>query len=372
MTTPNTTPAGWYDDGSGRQRWWDGQQWGNFADEVSAPAPTTDGSATSADASTPSDAPVESAPETSAFTAPSYEQTAAPAYAGSAPAPAPYQGGGAPTYPGSGAPAYVGAPYGSEPTGKKKLNIVALVSAIVAAIGFIFACIPGALIVGWILLPIAFVLSIVSLFLKGDKKWLGFVGLGLSILGTIVGFIVFFVVVANSFEEAFNDGDISVTQPSESSDSGDEAPAEEEEGSASGEEGTRENPYPVGSEISNDDWSVVINSVNADGNPVVAEANQFNEAPPAGSHYEIVNYTVTYKGEDSSYAAEVQVDAVTSGGSVIGSFDSFVVLTDDFSFDELYAGGSVTGSVAYLIPDGETYVLRVAPGILADEVFVKP
>ncbi|MGB3373679.1 MAG: DUF2510 domain-containing protein, partial [Microbacterium sp.] len=27
-----STPAGWYDDGSGRQRWWDGQQWTeNFA-----------------------------------------------------------------------------------------------------------------------------------------------------------------------------------------------------------------------------------------------------------------------------------------------------------------------------------------------------
>lgn len=26
-------PAGWYDDGSGRQRWWDGQRWGAFKDE---------------------------------------------------------------------------------------------------------------------------------------------------------------------------------------------------------------------------------------------------------------------------------------------------------------------------------------------------
>ncbi|MFS0853287.1 hypothetical protein [Microbacterium sp. 179-I 3D4 NHS] len=371
MTTPNTTPAGWYDDGSGRQRWWDGQQWGNFADEVSAPAPTTDGSATSADASTPSDAPVESAPETSAFTAPSYEQNAAPAYAGSAPAPAPYAGGGAPSYPGSGAPAYVGAPYGSEPTAKPKLNLLALVSAIVGAIGFIFACIPGALIVGWILLPIAFVLSIVSLFLKGDKKWLGFVGLGLSILGTIVGFIVFFAVVANSFNEAFGDRDVTVTQPSESS-STDESDEPAEEESTGGDEGSRDNPFPVGSEISSDDWTVVINSVNADGNPVVAEANQFNEPAPAGSHYEIVNYTVTYTGDESGYAAEAMVDAVTSSGNVINSYDAFVSLTDSFGFDELYNGGTATGSVAFLVPDGDTIVLRVTPGILADEVFVKP
>ncbi|MFK4762907.1 DUF2510 domain-containing protein [Microbacterium sp. ZW T5_45] len=29
-------PAGWYDDGSGRQRWWDGQKW---TEQFSAAAP---------------------------------------------------------------------------------------------------------------------------------------------------------------------------------------------------------------------------------------------------------------------------------------------------------------------------------------------
>ena len=29
--TATTTPAGWYDDGSGQQRWWDGTQWGIYA-----------------------------------------------------------------------------------------------------------------------------------------------------------------------------------------------------------------------------------------------------------------------------------------------------------------------------------------------------
>lgn len=45
-----TTPAGWYDDGSGRQRWWDGEQWTeHFAPEATAPEAT---------------APEASAPET--------------------------------------------------------------------------------------------------------------------------------------------------------------------------------------------------------------------------------------------------------------------------------------------------------------------
>lgn len=329
MTTPNDTPAGWYDDGSGRQRWWDGQQWGNFADEASAPA----------------------APSTPDFAAPA-GATAPAAFAG-ATATSTY------TYP--------GAPTGTD-VAPKKLNILALVSAIVGAIGFIFACIPGALIIGWILLPIAFVLSIVSLFLKGDKKWLGFIGLGLSILGTIVGFIVFFVVVANSVDAAFSGGDTTVTQPEES-DASDEPAAEEPAGDA---QGTRENPFPVGSEISNSNWTVVVNSVNADGNAVVSEANEFNEPAPAGSHYEIVNYTVTYKGADSAYAVEVMVDAVTSSGTVINGYDTFVVLTDGIGLGELYKDGTATGSQAFLVPDGETILVRVTPGILADEVFIKP
>ncbi|GAA2937876.1 hypothetical protein GCM10010458_22610 [Microbacterium luteolum] len=304
MTTPNDTPAGWYDDGSGRQRWWDGQRWGTFADEVHTSAPTT---------------------------------TAAPiAFAGGGP---------------------------------KKLNVLALVAAIVAAVGFIFACIPGALIVGWILLPIAFVLSIVSLFLKGDKKWLGIVGLVLSIVGTIVGVIVFLGVVAASVDEAFGNGDTTVTQPGDSGDAGD--PAEEAE-PADDAQGTRENPYPLGSEVSNSDWSVVVNSVNPDGNAIVSEANQFNEAAPAGSHYEIVNYTITYKGAESATSAEVTVDVVTAAGNVVNSYDSLVVLTDEFGFEELFTGATVTGSKAFLVPDGETIVVRVSPGFLSDEFFVHP
>lgn len=303
MTTPNDTPAGWYDDGSGRQRWWDGQQWGVFADQASVQAPVAGVGVGIAEAASP-----------------------------------------------------------------KKLNVLALVSAIVAAVGFIFACIPGALILGWILLPIAFILSIVSLFLKGDKKWLGIVGLVLSIVGTIAGVFVFLGLLTTSFESAFGNGDTTVSQPEESEDG--EPPAEDEPVAA--EEGTRENPFPVGSEVSNSDWAVVVNSVNPDGSAIVSEANQFNEAAPAGSHYEIVNYTITYTGADSASSSEVTVDIVTSAGNVVNSYDSMVVLTDEFGFEELFNGATVTGSQAFLVPDGETIVVRVSPGYFADEVFFKP
>ncbi len=256
-------------------------------------------------------------------------------------------------------------------TAAQKTNVVALIALITAVVGFIFACIPGALIVGWILLPIAFVLSIVSLFRKGKHKWMGIVGLTLSIIGTIVGFFVFFAFAANAageaLDEAFGDSETTVTQPAE-----EEAAVDDEEESAdAAEQGTRENPYPLASQISTDDWTVVVNSHTADGAAAVAEGG-FNDPAPAGSHYEIVNYTVTYTGDGSGLAAEVSVAFVTSAGNVVNSYDNLVLLSDGFGMDELYDGASATGSEAFLVPDGETALIRVRPGMLADEVFVQP
>jgi hypothetical protein len=255
-------------------------------------------------------------------------------------------------------------------TPKPGRNVLALVALITSVVGFIFACIPGALIVGWILLPIAFVLAIVSLFLKGSGKGLGIAGLIISVVGTIVAFVVFFAVVATSFSDAFGDSTVAVEEQAESS----QAPAEEAapaEAPAT-EAGSRENPVAVGSTITGDKWTIVINSFNPDGTAAVAEANQFNEAAPAGSHYGIINYTVTYTGADSSYAAEVGVDYVTAAGNVVNTYDNFVVLTDAIGLDELFTGASATGSAAFVVPDGDTGLIRVRPGMLADDIFVQP
>lgn len=93
----------------------------------------------------------------------------------------------------------------AETKGKGEKNTVGTAALVTAIIGFIFACIPGALIVGWILLPVAFILSIVGLVGSGKKKGAAVAGLIISIVGTIVGFLVFFVVVGEAFEESFED-----------------------------------------------------------------------------------------------------------------------------------------------------------------------
>jgi hypothetical protein len=57
-------------------------------------------------------------------------------------------------------PFYPPPPSPAGPQGPaKRNNTIGLIGLIASIIGFVFACVPGALIIGWVLLPIAFVLG---------------------------------------------------------------------------------------------------------------------------------------------------------------------------------------------------------------------
>lgn len=277
-------------------------------------------------------------------------------------------------YPGYGAPTQTLDREAPKP--KKQSNVVGLIALIAAALGFIFACIPGALIVGWILLPIAFILGLVSLFLKDRSKWMGITALILSVVGTIVGVIVFFSVVASSVDEAFGSGDTTVVAPSDEAAAedatADNGAAEDEAGT---EAGTRSVPYPIGSVIESDDWRVVVNSVTLAATDAVTGADEFNEPPAAGSEYILVNYSATYLGDDpeGQMPAFVTVEYVTADGTTVNSFDSFVMVPEPIdTTSTLYTGATATGNMAFAVPTataGEG-VLAISAGMLADKVFV--
>ena len=228
-----TTPAGWYDDGSGRQRWWDGQQWTeHFAPETTdAPAVSeeqlvveeqvvetpsiddtvvrpSDETPISPESSDPSQTAsagltaqdVNDAPGATAATTPlsddlgAYSAPAAPAYPVGAAAPSSDSyPGAAPAYPGSttGYPAAAG--YGQPgPEEPKKVSVLGLVGLGLAALGTILVFIPVIGFIGFFLLAAGFIVSLVSVFLKG-KKWPGITGLILAVVGTIIGIVMSFV-----------------------------------------------------------------------------------------------------------------------------------------------------------------------------------
>ena len=101
--------------------------------------------------------------------------------------------GVAPGYPGSSTGYPAAAPYG-QPVAEepKKLSVLGLVGLGIAALGTILVFIPVVGFVGFVLLAAAFVVSLISLFLKG-KKWPGIAGLILAVVGTIIGIVMSFV-----------------------------------------------------------------------------------------------------------------------------------------------------------------------------------
>ncbi|QUB99144.1 DUF2510 domain-containing protein [Cellulosimicrobium cellulans] len=331
MSTPDGSPApGWYDDGSGTgvQRYWDGSSW----TQHTIPAPQN--------------------------------QPAAPGTGYGAP------GGDA------SAAAYGAAYPGATTTTARTVHPLGWVALAAAVVGFVFACIPGALIIGWVLLPIAFILSIIGFFVQG-KKWPVVTALVLSVVGTIVGFVVFFTVVSDSVDEAFGGSDVTVTTP----DAEDSAPAEDEgaeegtetdtEQEAASEPGSRDNPVPLGSVISGDDFDVTINSVQLDATDAVMAPDLYNEPAPEGFTYALVNATITYTGAESDWAAAVNIDYVASTGEVLDATDVFAMPPEPLlGHDELYTGGTTSGNTVIAVPAGDTGLLRVRPGPFADAVFV--
>lgn len=335
-----STPAGWYDDGSGRQRWWDGTKWTeHFAPEVPA---------------------VQEAPEAPGSFAPPTTQGAVvanvPPYAASADPGSPAQESSMP---------YAASPVGSAGVAvKPKPHVLAWIALGVSALGFILACIPATVILGLVLLPIGLILSIVAFFVKG-AKWPAITGLILAVVGGIIGTIVLVgTLIAVGVQAIDEISDTTVSEaPQDDVDDTDDAD--------SGEVGSRENPAALGSTISGDEYDVVVNTVTLDATEAVLAANPFNEAPAEGYAYALINATVTYTGEDSGYAVMVLFDYVTADGEVLSSTDAIVLPPEPaLGLQELTPDTSATGNVVLQVPVGDDGLLRVSPGILADEVFV--
>lgn len=160
-----TTPAGWYDDGSGNRRWWDGTQW--TAHVVAGPQPAADQQTTAPLAP----AVPASAPEAAiAPFAPPFVLPASNAYPGAS-----IVGGQASLAPAT-------APTPSPP---RKMSILGLIGLIAAFLGMVLSCVPPLAIVGWLVLGLAFTVSLVSLFFR-HAKWPGIAGISVTVIGAFL------------------------------------------------------------------------------------------------------------------------------------------------------------------------------------------
>lgn len=156
-----SAPAGWYDDGSGRSRWWDGTRWTEHY-----------------------------APEATVTQAPTPE------------------------------PAFTQAPTPTvDPT-----PVLGYIGLGLAAVGTVLACIPAVFFVGVIVLIAAFVVSLIGVFKKAAAKWPAVAGIVLSIVGGVIGTVIFVIALATNLTAA-DDGPTQ-TEPSASTEQ--ERPSAEE------------------------------------------------------------------------------------------------------------------------------------------------
>lgn len=215
-------PAGWYEDGSGGRRYWDGDAWTRYV----APGPETlpptlvlPESSTTAVSSSGDDSPtipfvwgsrgsggsdaVGSAYDGAATASAGWNDGSGPA-AGAASRDAPTEDYGAPAT--MVLPRHPFAePSYAEPS-NRDLNVVGVIALGVAIVGLVFAFIPALSGVAWILVPVAIVLSIIGLSLRG-AKWPAVTGLVVSIIAAVVGVVMFVASVIGSIGTALDELD---------------------------------------------------------------------------------------------------------------------------------------------------------------------
>jgi hypothetical protein len=242
----------------------------------------------------------------------------------------------------------------------KQKNTVGLIALVVGIIGFIFACIPGALIVGWVLLPIAFILGIVGLLSSGKAKGTSISAVIISIVGTVVGVSVFALVVGNAFGNAFRKADLSPSSPTVITGGGN--------GNQPDGGGSRDNPLRIGQTVSNQDWQVTLGSPR-EASAEVEATNQFNEPAKAGMEYWIVPITATYTGSKTGNPTfGISVKFV---GSDNRTYDGRCGVIPDPITDvgDLYKGGVAKGNACVAVPSGASGLWTVSTGFGGKPVF---
>lgn len=299
-----TAPAGWYDDGSGNQRWWDGIQW--TAHIVTGPPPAAERQA--AESPTPPVPPSDDETSLAPF-APPFVLPAAHAYPGTAPL------GAQTAFSPAAMPTAMAAP-----SAPRKMSVLGLIGLIAAAGGVVLSCIPPLSLVGWVVLGVAFVISLVSLFFR-RAKWPGIVGISVTAIGAILAVAVSLVTLGiGSIPEA---------------DDAPSAPSPSDSGSPADDEDQGEDPAEIeGAEMVSFDELAVGDCIPLFDYGDEDEIFELPVVPCDQPHTDEVYFT--YQAEDGEFPGDDELLESAWDGCV-AEFENFVGISYEMSELDIYS-----------------------------------
>ncbi|GAA1758721.1 DUF2510 domain-containing protein [Agromyces humatus] len=207
MSDPTRAPAGWYEDGSGARRYWDGDAWTQYV----APGPATEPiPQVGQDTAVTAVLPVGDENPTIRFVWGSQGSDAAGSGYGVAPTASPGWSDASGANPYATTESYGGLPTTTlaghpftEPS-KPGPNVVGIIAILVAIVGFLLVFLPAASGFAWIFVTVAFVLSLIGLFLR-SAKWPAVIGLVISIIAAIAGIVLFVTFLIGSVGAVIDD-----------------------------------------------------------------------------------------------------------------------------------------------------------------------
>lgn len=134
------------------------------------------------------------------------------------------------------------------------------------------------------------------------------------------------------------------------------------------EEGTRENPFHIGTDVTDGEWDVVLGEP-FNGTQAVLAENMFNDEPPAGQEFWIVPVHAVYNGTESGTPwIDLTINFV--GDDARTYSDACGVIPNNLSdIDELYPGGVADGNVCVSVPAGAPGLWTLETGWFSETAF---
>lgn len=114
----------------------------------------------------------------------------------------------------------------------------------------------------------------------------------------------------------------------------------------------RRAPSPLGEPVAlGEGWTITVRGFEPDATAAILAASEFNEPPPDGSVYGLLDYELSYDGSDEPASAfAVEVDLVGDSNVAADASCNVSEVPDELDkFTDVFAGGSIGGNVCYVV-----------------------